>query len=142
MGTLERLQKYALEYLRGLSDLKYADIRAENFSPLPESGKAEGMRVEILCPVPLAASKYAAGPTFSDVELSVRVTRDDAVAMRAPSTLTACEILSRALHNWTPPAECGYGKITLAPNSPWTREASAPNSTRFVIKFKAQSVLS
>ncbi len=141
MGTLERLQKSVLEYLSGIGDLKFADLSAENSDKVSEAKKGEGLSVEILEPIPLAASKYAAGPTFSEVELSLRVRRNF-LSPRAPSMLTACEIISRALHNWNPPLSCGYGKVTLAQNSPWVRDDSRENSKQITIKFTVQSVLS
>lgn len=135
MGTLERLQNSAFEYLRSVADLSYADIK-KNGSP-DLGGKAEGLRIDIMRPLPLAASKYAAGPTFSEVELRIRIVRDDDIAARAPSLLTSAEIVSRAMHNWLPPASCGYGRTTLAQQRPW---AFGKNSDVEII-LKAQSVL-
>ena len=142
MGTLERLQKSMLAYLRGLADLKHADIYAEGFENEARTGKAEGLCVEIQMPMPVAASKYAAGPTFSGVEISVSVLRYRTIAAKAPSLLTVCEMLSRALHNWNPPLECGYGKVCLSQNNPWKRADAPQNSSRITLQFNAQSVLS
>ncbi|MFR6032548.1 MAG: hypothetical protein ACLUKN_04835 [Bacilli bacterium] len=55
---------------------------------------------------------------------------------RASITTTA-EIISRALHNWIPPIECGYGKVSLAAESPWERKGKES----VAIKFNVQSVL-
>ena len=103
MGTLERLQKAVLEYLRSLSDLKYASIYAEGGNNPAREEKACGLQVEILSPLPKAASKFAAGPTFSEVEISLEVCRQNEIARSAPSITTTAEIISRALHNWIPP---------------------------------------
>ncbi len=141
MGSLERLQKSILEYLSGIGDLKFADISSEKTEEIGESKKGEGLHVEILSPIPISASKYAAGPTFSEVEISLRVHRKN-FSSRTPTILTTCEILSRALHNWLPPLSCGYGKLTLAQKNPWTCEESQTGSKQILIKFTVQSVLS
>lgn len=142
MGTLEKLQNSLLGHLQSLADLNYADIRAEGRDVHARGGKAEGMEVEIMLPMPTSASKYAAGPTFSDVDVCIEVVRDPALAATAPSILTVCEIISRALHKWTPPLECGYGKMALAQNSPWKRGDAANGKTKITLKFNVQSVLS
>lgn len=136
MGTLERLQKSIAEYLRSLSDLRFADIYAELVDS-KESGKAEGMKISVLLPMPLKASKYTVGPTFSDVEISLEIYRDNHIAMNQPSLLTASEIVSRALHRWTPPIESGFSTLFLSENKPWEKESQ--NNIR--ITFKTQSVL-
>lgn len=136
MGTLERLQKSITEYLRTLSDLRFADIYAELID-IEKPTKAEGMSIRILSPIPLRASKYTVGPTFSDVEISIEITREKYIAMNQPSLLTSAEILSRALHRWSPPIESGFGSLTLSENNPW--EKVSANVIR--ITFKTQSVL-
>ena len=136
MGTLERLQKSISEYLRSLSDLRFADIYAELLD-YEEAGKAEGMKIHILMPTPLKASKYTIGPTFSDVSIAIEITRDRLIAMNQPSLLTAGEIVSRALHRWNPPIESGFGSLTLAENNPWKKESA----NTICITFKTQSVL-
>jgi len=136
MGTLSRLQKSAAQYLRSLSELRRADIFAENIDP-EEGGKAEGMRVVVMSPVPVRASKYAAGPAFSEVEISVEISRDDSNATRAPSVLDAAEAVSRALHFWTPPLESGYGKLSMSDTHAWLRTGKSSIRTT----FKTQSVL-
>ena len=90
--------------------------------------------------IPLSASKYAAGPTFSDVELRVETIRSKFAAPNAPSLLTACEIVSRALHGANAPLECGYGRIALSESSPWKEEAES-QSDKITIHFRVQSVL-
>lgn len=103
MGTLERLQNAVCEILSGINDLKFACVRVQNdFSDA--EGSAEGLEIKVLRPIPLSASKYAAGPTFSDVELRVETIRSKFAAPNAPSLLTACEIVSRALHGANAPA--------------------------------------
>lgn len=142
MGTLEKLQKSLLDHLQSLADLNCADIYAEGRNVHARGGKAEGMKVEILMPMPTSASKYAAGPTFSDVDVFVEVVCDGTLATNPPSLLTVCEIISRTLHKWTPPLECGYGKMTLAQNAPWKRGDAGNGKTKITLKFNAQSVLS
>ena len=71
MGNLERLQRSVVELLRSVSDLRLADIKAEDSDD--NAGKAEGLRVTVLRPLPRAASRYAAGPVFSEVEISVEI---------------------------------------------------------------------
>lgn len=137
MGTLERLQKSILDYLRCMSDLKYASIYAEGDGNPARAEKAQGLQVEIFSPLPKTASKFAAGPTFSEVEILLEVRRQNGIARCAPSLVTTAEILSRALHNWSPPIESGYGKISLSAESPWTRTEKGG----VIIRFNAQSVL-
>ena len=136
MGTLERLQKSISEYLRSLSDLRFADIYADMLD-FEESGKAEGMKIRILLPMPIKASKYTIGPTFSDVEVSIEIQREHLIAMNQPSLLTASEIVSRALHRWTPPIQSGFSSLLLSENNPWKMDGN--NKIR--ITFKTQSVL-
>lgn len=135
MGTLERLQNSIFEFLRGINDLRFADIKKDTLRDL--NGKAEGLRINIVSPLPKSASKYAAGPTFSEVEIAVEISRDDNVAVRAPSLLTSAEMVSRAFHNWTPPVNCGFGRISLAAQNPW--EKSRPDKIKII--FNAQSIL-
>ncbi len=137
MGTLDRLQKSMVEYLMSISDLKYASIYAEGLGNPERSEKARGLQIEIISPLPKAASKFAAGPTFSEVEISVEVRRQNEIASHVPTLSTTAEIISRALHNWVPPIESGYGKISLSAVSPWERLSKEC----VAIKFKAQSVL-
>ena len=92
-------------------------------------------------PMPTSASKYAAGPTFSNVELRVEAERAKFAAPNAPSLLTACEIVSRALHGANAPVECGYGRISLAENSPWSESKCGSQSEKITMRFCAQSVL-
>lgn len=103
-------------------------------------GSAEGLEIKVLRPIPLSASKYAAGPTFSDVEIRVETIRSKFAAPNAPSLLTACEIVSRALHGANAPIECGYGRIALSESSPW-KEESESQSDKITIRFRVQSVL-
>ena len=141
MGTLERLQNAVCEILSAINDLKFACVRLQNdFSDA--EGSAEGLEIKVLRPIPLSASKYAAGPTFSDVDVCVEVVCDGTLATNPPSLLTVCEIISRTLHKWTPPLECGYGKMTLAQNAPWKRGDAGNGKTKITLKFNAQSVLS
>jgi len=137
MGTLERLQKYIYDYLRGINDLKYAAVNKESEINLSPVGSDEGLDINVMFPIPQKASKFAAGPTFSEVEICLEVRRQDVIAARAPSMLTVCEIVSRALHNWTPPLETGYGRITLSQNQPWEKMSA----DTIKIRFNVQSVL-
>ncbi len=136
MGTLEKLQKSIAEYLMGIGDLRFADISAED-SNLNLSGKAEGMSIKVLSPCPIKVSRYAAGPTFSKVEISVEIKRDQSISSRQPSITTTAEIISRALHHWNPPVESGYGKLSLSESSPWDKS----NNSSITVNFNAQSVL-
>ena len=52
MGNLERLQRSVVELLRSVSDLRLADIKAEDSDD--NAGKAEGLRVTVLRPLPRA----------------------------------------------------------------------------------------
>ena len=135
MGNLERLQRSVVELLRSVSDLRLADIKAEDSDD--NAGKAEGLRVTVLSPLPRAASRYAAGPVFSEVEISVEISRDKSIAARAPSIISAAENVSRALHNWSPPVACGYGRVYLSQENPWL--ADGPSKIRIILN--AQSVL-
>ncbi len=136
MGTLEKLQKSIIEYLMGIGDLRFADVSAED-STFNLAGKSEGMKIKVLSPTPLKVSKYAAGPTFSKVGISIEIKRDKNISTRQPSLTTTAEIISRAFHHWEPPVESGYGKLSLAETSPW--EKVIDNS--ITINFNAQSVL-
>lgn len=134
MGTLESLQNSIYERLRGASDLRLADIKKEGSDD--GGGKANGLRITVARPLPKTASKYAAGPTFSEVELRVDVSRSDPIAANAPSLLSAAETVSKSLHNWTPPLACGYGRISLAPQYPWISKDG-----KIAVILNAQSVL-
>lgn len=134
MGTLESLQNSIYERLRGASDLRLADIKKEGAND--DGGKANGLRITVGRPLPKTASKYAAGPTFSEVELRVEVSRADPIAANAPSLLSAAETVSKSLHNWTPPLAFGYGRMTLAPQYPWISKDG-----KISIILNAQSVL-
>ena len=134
MGTLESLQNSIYERLRGASDLRLADIKKEGADD--DGGKANGLRITVERPLPKNASKYAAGPTFSEGEPRVEVSRADPIAANAPSLLSAAESVSKSLHNWTPPLACGYGRMTLAPQYPWISKDG-----KISIILNAQSVL-
>lgn len=134
MGTLESLQNSVYERLRGVSDLRLADIKKEGADD--DGGKANGLRITVGRPLPKTASKYAAGPTFSEVELRAEVSRADPIAANAPSLLSAAETVSKSLHNWTPPLACGYGRMSLAPQYPWISKDG-----KISIILNAQSVL-
>ncbi len=134
MGTLESLQNSIYERLRGASDLRLADIKKEGADD--DGGKANGLRITVGRPLPKTASKYAAGPTFSEVELRVEVSRSDTIAANTPSLLSAAETVSKSLHNWTPPLACGYGRLSLSPQYPWISKDG-----KISIILNAQSVL-
>ncbi len=140
MGTLERLQRSIFKYLLGMADLRCADIFAEAIDSSTASQSAKGLKIIVREPMPLKASKYAAGPTFSEVEVCVDISRDFRISSGAPSLLTMAEILSRSLHKWLPPMECGYGRITLSDNIPWSFSQDG-QTKKISVKFKAQSVL-
>ena len=141
MGTLERLQNGVCEILKAIGDLRFATIRTQNDYLDSDGNSAEGLEVRVMRPMPISASKYAAGPTFSAVELRIEVTRAKYTAQNAPSLLTSCEIISRALHGVNAPVECGYGRIALAENSPWDESKTDSQSEKINLRFCVQSVL-
>lgn len=142
MGTLERLQNAVFDILKSLGDLKFATIVKQSDFPDTESAAdAEGVCIRVLRPLPTAASKYAAGPTFANVELRVETERAKYTAENAPSLLTVCEIVSRALHGHNAPLECGYGRISLCENTPWNEGKTSSQSDKITVRFNVQSVL-
>jgi len=141
ISTLEKLQRAVFERLRALPELKSADICARGLSPLPDGGRGECSKIEVCAPFPTAASKYTAGPAFSEVSMSIAVSRDNLSSAGAPSALSLAEVVSENLHNWLAPAETGYGRMSLCENAPWQEIKSPPNVSAMAINFKIQSVL-
>lgn len=141
MCTLERLQKGIYNMLRGISDIKFADVCFESDGEIFEGSNAEGLQIRILRPMPIKASKYSAGPTFSDVEIRIDISRAKHTSRNTPSLLTVCEIVSRVLHGWNVPLECGYGRLELCDNSPWSAVSTTESVEKITVRFRTQSVL-
>lgn len=142
-GGLEKLQEFAAKTLMCSSDFLCADILAESSNALRSEGsKACGIKITVGIPMPLKASKYAAGPAFSKVALQIVVERDNPNAAHSPSAVYLAERLSRLFHGKTAPVECGYGKICLADSNPWQAlPRPDKNTTAIAVNFLAQSVL-
>lgn len=139
-GEMDRLQEAAARRLSGLGEFAVADIVREGYAP--NGGKACGVKITVRIPMPEAASKYAAGPAFSKVAMQIVIERDDMAARHSPSAATLAEGVTRALHGWTAPLECGYGKVAIAESEPWQRiETPRKAVSAIAVNFKAQSVL-
>lgn len=138
MGSLEKIQSCVYDRLSAVFELRYAAVDVESDSIDAVAASPEGLHVRVCSPIPLKASKYAAGPTFSEVEIRIRIKRDARIATRAPSLSSVSEAVSRELHNWVAPSESGYGRFSLSENSPWEFKGDGCVE----IKFKVQSVLS
>ena len=111
-SSLEILRDTIRDHLRSIGDLKCADIYSDCDGPV-RGGKALGIDICVVSPMPTKVSKYAAGTTFSEVEIAVRVLRHNDIASRVPGEIFFCEMVSRSLHNWIPPLKCGYGKVVI-----------------------------
>ncbi len=140
-SSLEILGDCIKDYLKSLAEFKYADISNSQELLSNESGKAEGLKIEILNPLPIKTSKYTAGTTFSEVEICIIVHFQKDISKKLPSSLFFCETVSKALNNWTPPLKCGYGKLSLAQNYPWKILEAPKFCSRIEIKFKTQSLI-
>lgn len=139
-SSLEILRDTIRDHLRSIGDLKCADIYSDCDGPV-RGGKALGIDICVVSPMPTKVSKYAAGTTFSEVEIAVRVLRHNDIASRVPGEIFFCEMVSRSLHNWTPPLKCGYGKVVLAETSPWKTLESSEMSSLIELTFKTQSLV-
>ena len=143
VSEIEKLQQAVARRLLSIGDFATADIIMES-AKIPEvkTASARGLRITVKVPMPQSASKYAAGPVFAKVGLQLLIERDDAVAKHSPSIAAVAESATRALHNWIAPAECGYGKVQIAQNSPWLRaDAKSANLSAILVNFTTQSVL-
>ena len=142
-GELDKLQEAIAKRLLSLGDFAVADIFCEGANLFDHgAGKACGVKITVKIPMPVSASKYAAGPVFSRVFAELLLERDDALARHSPSLASLAESASKALHFWTAPLECGYGKLTLGENSPWKIIPAKDGSISGIcINFSAQSVI-
>lgn len=142
-GELDKVQETLAKRLLTISALSTANIFQEGAKLFETgAGKMCGLSITVKIPIPLCASKYTAGPVFSKLLLQVKIERDASLAKHTPSITTIAESVTKALHLWEFPLECGYGKISLAPQSPWQNlehETSALSSV--LINFNTQSVL-
>lgn len=142
-GEIDKLQEAVTKRLVSLGEFAVADISAEGAKLFENgAGKACGVAIVVKIPMPLESSKYAAGPVFSKVGIRILARRDDGIARHSPSMATIAESVTRALHNWSAPIECGYAKLSLSEKNPW--EAASKDfspSTSLIINFTAQSVL-
>lgn len=73
MGTLERLQNSIFEFLRGINDLRFADIKKDTLRRL--NGKAEGLQHKHRFAAAKIGLQIRRGPTFSEVEIAVEISR-------------------------------------------------------------------
>lgn len=142
-GQLDKLQEAIAKRLASASDLALADIYTDASKPLERQfSKASGVKITVEVPMPISASKYAAGPVFSKVAISVLVERNETSAIHSPSLAGLCECVTKLLHNWTAPLESCYGKIAISAENPWrVREVKAQNTAAISVNFIAQSVL-
>ncbi|MBR4598106.1 MAG: hypothetical protein IKO42_06910 [Opitutales bacterium] len=142
-SEIEKLQEAVARRLLSIGDFAVADIAMESAkAPAIKTASACGVRITVKIPMPQSASKYAAGPVFSKVNLQILIERDDSAAKHSPSICAIAESATRALHNWIAPAECGYGKVQIAQTSPWARaETKSANLSALVLNFTTQSVL-
>lgn len=144
-GSLDKLQSAVAERIRSLADIAKASVCSECVDEtFGEFGNGEGLEILVKIPMPVEASKYAAGPVFSKVKIEVLVERNANIAANAPSMAFTCECISKILHAWAPPENSGYGKLFIAGNPPWSRGAeSAGGGKKFSMSlfFEAQSVL-
>lgn len=140
MSYLQSLQNFVSEQLKTSAALKCAQITVEKFEFVEEFSNTNGLRISVGIPVPSRVSKYSAGAIFADVAFEIKLLKKN-ISAAAPALLSLCECACKCLHNWTPPVESGYGKISIVENSPWKIEKSDANETLVCVKFHAQSLL-
>ena len=143
-SEIEKLQEAVGRRLLLAGDFETANIYLESAKPgnLKSGNSACGVKITVRVPMPQSASKYAAGPVFSKVDLQILIERDDAVAKHTPSIASIAESVTLALHNWTAPADCGYGKVRISEQHPWQRvENKNMQTSAMLVNFSTQSVL-
>ncbi len=143
-SEIEKLQEAVGRRLVLTGDFATANIYLESakLGNLKTSNSACGVKITVRVPMPQSASKYAAGPVFSKVNLQILIERDDAIARHTPSIAAIAESVTIALHNWTAPAECGYGKVHISTSQPWQRlENKNSQISTMLVHFTTQSVL-
>lgn len=141
-GSLDKLQLAVADRIRSLADLSRASVYCECIDEILDlAGKGEGLKILVKIPMPMEASKYAAGPTFSRVKIEIVIEREMFTAANAPSISFICECVSKILHAWQPPEKSGYGKFFIAGTSPWSRNSCKDGKISMSLFFEAQSVL-
>lgn len=143
-SEIEKLQEAIGRRLLLTGDFATANIYLEStkLGNLKTNNSACGVKITVRVPIPQSASKYAAGPVFSKVNLQVLIERDDAIARHTPSIASIAESVTLALHNWTAPADCGYGKVRISETQPWQRlESKQSQTSLMLVNFTTQSVL-
>lgn len=143
-GQLDKLQEAVTRRLASASELAVAEIHAESANFLKEQiSKSSGVKISVAIPMPISASKYAAGPVFSKVAVKVVVEREHSIAMHSPSLASLAESVTKILHKWVAPLESCYGKLVLDAQNPWQRvQLKSLNSDAISVNFTVQSVLS
>ena len=142
-GELDRLQEAVAKRLVSMSEFAVADIFCEGSQALERgAGKACGVKITVKVPMPQKASKYAAGPVFSRVAVQVEIERDSGLARHSPGIASIAEGVSKALHCWSAPLECGYGKVFLSEQNPWTPTPEDKDGVaKICVNLSAQSVI-
>ena len=143
-SEIEKLQEAVGRRLMLAGDFATANIYLESARPgnLKAGNSSCGVKITVRVPMPQSASKYAAGPVFSKVDLQILIERDDAVAKHPPSIAAIADSVTLAIHNWTAPADCGYGKVRISESRPWQRaESKSPQISSMLVNFSTQSVL-
>ncbi len=142
-GQLDKLQEAVTRKLASSSDLSVAEIHSESANFLSrQNSKASGVKITVAIPMPISASKYAAGPVFSKVSVKVIIERNHSIAIHSPSLTSLAECVSKLLHKWVAPLESCYGKLVLDAQSPWQKlQCQAQNSSAISVNFTVQSVL-
>lgn len=142
-GELDKLQEFITKTLMASSEFSCADIIAESSNVIKNLGsKACGLKIKVGIPMPIKASKYAAGPTFSKVSIQILIERENPLALHSPSITYIAESVSKILHNKLAPVECGYGKIHLSESAPWQKvDSKNENVSCLAVNILTQSVL-
>lgn len=142
-GEIDMLQEALAKKLASMSDLATADIKAEGSKIFEHgAGKACGVSMTVKIPIPLTSSKYAAGPVFSKVAVQILIERDKSLALHSPSIAALAEHVTKAFYNWKAPLSCGYGKLSINEQKPWTQNSKEGEPVSSLsVNFIAQSVL-
>lgn len=114
-SEIEKLQEAVGRRLLLTGDFATANIYLESAKPgnLKSGNSACGVKITVRVPMPQSASKYAAGPVFSKVDLQILIERDDAVAKHTPSIASIAESVTLACTTGRLPrtaatARCGF----------------------------------
>lgn len=143
-GQLDKLQDSIAKKLISSSELSFAEIQIESANFLDRQfSKASGVKITVAIPMPLTASKYAAGPVFSKVAVKIIIERNHTIAIHSPSLASLAESVTKILHKWTAPLESCYGKLVISSQNPWqTMQVQKQNTDAISVNFTVQSVLS